>query len=401
MKKSALRIVALILMLLMLFTACAPVSDVNGGETTDENTTKAPITEIEDDDEDDEDDEDYTTGTVEATTEEPTTVPETTEPEVTEPEVTEPEVTEPEVTEPEVTEPEVTEPEVTEPAVKENKKILMIGNSFCYYFVEELYAMAAADGYDLTVANLYKSGCSVSEHWMNGVTQKQDYYQFYVTTSEGRTLVSEVTKFDDALAYDDWDVISLQQHFYPDLALNASRAVQMTKTYAKNLYKYIREKNPDAELYWQQTWAYQVGYGVADKYVTDSPKVDTAIADVATQTTTYQNIKAASQTIANENNVKLVPSGDAWQIARADSRVGDDMCARLGVNADLGDYYHDGDIGGGQYLNACVWYEVVMGESCIGNTWRPDYELSEEKIVALQEAAHAAVAAVYGEDHAK
>ena len=394
MKKSALRIVALILMLLMLFTACAPVSDVNGGETTDEKTTEAPTTENND-----EEDEDCTTGentTVESTTEEPTTEEATTE-EPTTDEVTTEEPTTDEVTTEEVT----TEPVPVEPAVKENKKILMIGNSFCYYFVEELYAMAAADGYDLTVANLYESGCSVSEHWMYGVSQNQDYYQFFVTTSEGRKQITEVTKFDQALAYDDWDVISLQQHFYPDLALNASKAVQMTKSYAKNLYKHIREKNPDAELYWQQTWAYQVGYAVSSKYGSLACPQDTAIADAATQALTHQNIKSTSQTIAQDNNVKLVPSGDAWQIARADSRVGDDMCARLGVNDNLGDYYHDGDIGGGQYLNACVWYEVIMGESCIGNTWRPSYELSEEKIVALQEAAHAAVAAVYGADHAK
>jgi hypothetical protein len=39
-----------------------------------------------------------------------------------------------------------------------------------------------------------------------------------------------------------------------------------------------------------------------------------------------------------------------------------------------------------------VWYEVLTGNSCIGNTWRPNYELSEERIAALQQAAHEAVA---------
>ena len=59
---------------------------------------------------------------------------------------------------------------------------------------------------------------------------------------------------------------------------------------------------------------------------------------------------------------------------------------------DKGDYGHDGDIGGGQYLNACVWYEILTGNSCVGNTFRPSYELSEEKIAVLQAAAHQAVA---------
>ena len=53
--------------------------------------------------------------------------------------------------------------------------------------------------------------------------------------------------------------------------------------------------------------------------------------------------------------------------------------------------YLDG--AGGQYLNACVWFETLTGQSCIGNTWRPDtYELSESMIAALQQAAHRAVA---------
>ena len=47
---------------------------------------------------------------------------------------------------------------------------------------------------------------------------------------------------------------------------------------------------------------------------------------------------------------------------------------------------------GGQYLNACVWFECITGKSCIGNPWRPKkYTLSEERIDLLQRAAHQAV----------
>ena len=207
-------------------------------------------------------------------------------------------------------------------------------------------------------------------------------------------MASAQSTFDYALEYRDWDVISLQQHFYPDMALNYNFAVGQTQDYAKDVYDYIKDKNPNADLYWHQTWAYQVGYAVESKH-------DTPIPDAQTQKTTHENIKAACEVIAEDNGVKLIPAGDAWQMAREDSRIGDVLCARAGVNGGLGDYYHDGDIGGGQYLNACVWYEVLTGKSCVGNTWRPSYELSEEKIAALQEVAHATVAAVYGEDYAK
>ena len=60
---------------------------------------------------------------------------------------------------------------------------------------------------------------------------------------------------------------------------------------------------------------------------------------------------------------------------------------------------HNGDVGGGQYLSACVWFETLTGRSCIGNTFRPvythngqEYTLSEELVTILQQAAHQAVA---------
>ena len=74
------------------------------------------------------------------------------------------------------------------------------------------------------------------------------------------------------------------------------------------------------------------------------------------------------------------------------------MCARLAVNGGEGDYLHDGDVGGGQYLSACVWFETLTGRSCVGNPFRPvyklkdkEYFLSEELIEILQNAAHQAV----------
>ena len=305
--------------------------------------------------------------------------------------------------------------ETTAPEKKE-LKLLMIGNSFCTRYPEELYGIAKEAGYDFTVVSLYESGCPVSDHW-KWLNDGSREYVLYVTSTKyrGNRATVKVGKnqkvtIQEALDYaknslgGDWDVISLQQHFYPDLALNYNKAYITTSASSKLLSERIREEHPDSLLLWLETWAYQVGYAVADKYVDDNdpaPK-DTPIADVETQTKTYETIKAVSYKIAEENNVNIVPCGDAWQIARADARVGDNMCARLDKNKTLGDYYHDGDIGGGQYLNGCVWFEVLTGKSCIGNTWRPDnYELSEEMIAGAQEAAHAAVAAVYGEDYAK
>ena len=102
--------------------------------------------------------------------------------------------------------------------------------------------------------------------------------------------------------------------------------------------------------------------------------------------------------MAEEYGIGRVNLGEAWQNVRRGGY--DNLCARLIINNGEGDYYHDGDIGGGQYLTACTWFEVITGQSCIGNTWRPnDYHLNEKKALALQQHAHNAVAAFHGEDY--
>ena len=99
-------------------------------------------------------------------------------------------------------------------------------------------------------------------------------------------------------------------------------------------------------------------------------------------------------------SVKSVGRFDKHGRADGDQRrksIGGGVRIGKGEN-NQGDGYHYGDIGGGQYLNACVWFEILTGKSCIGNPYRPLYmddpELSpsEELVLMLQKAAHEAVA---------
>ena len=63
--------------------------------------------------------------------------------------------------------------------------VLMIGNSGCYYYVEELYGVAKAAGINMKVCNLYYSGCPMEKHW-TWWKQNQSNYQFFVTDGNGR-----------------------------------------------------------------------------------------------------------------------------------------------------------------------------------------------------------------------
>lgn len=119
-----------------------------------------------------------------------------------------------------------------------------------------------------------------------------------------------------------------------------------------------------------------------------------------------QGVAAA---VAEKYGLKIAPTGDALEKIRDLELFNTPVegvpitdvspFTRVANNKLVDDGVHDGDMGGGQYLNACVWFEVITGKSCIGNTFRPQYtyagydcSLSGEKISTLQNAAHEAVA---------
>ena len=364
MKMPCLKLLSMILILLMVLTSCGTAGVQGDSDTID--TVEAVATDAE--------------ATDEITTEE-VIMNETTTEVVT-------------------TDTATTEAATTEAPVekKQIKNILMIGNSACSYYVQEFCGIASADGYEINLANLYKSGGQLYKHYYSYLNDTR-IAKLYLTTSKRRREVASFS-FKEALEYankylgGDWDVISLQGGGMNSLLGDKKKDEQENFKYATELYNYIRENHPDVTLYWHQTWAYELGYG---KDKGEAYQMN----DVEHQKNMYQIKKDIAYSVAEQNNVKIGPTGDAWEIARKNELIGTTLCKRLAINNGEGDYYHDGDIGGGQYLNACVWYEVLLGESCVGNTWRPTYELSEEKIAILQQAAHEAVAAVYGADYAK
>ena len=265
-------------------------------------------------------------------------------------------------------------------------KILAIGNSFCFRLVEELYGVAHAAGEEVLIANLYHAGCTVNAHW-TWLNDGSPNYDLWFTTSMGRWVNVNIKTIEGAINYyDDWDIITLQQHFAPERTTDYNTALKSCDPYVKNLYDHLKTVQPNAKLYWHQTWAYSTAHS--------------SIGTEAVQTNQYNQIKAVSDYLAEQNGVPQIPCGDAWVLARANPVVTADPC--------LDDNYHDGDETGGQYLNACVWFETLFGKSCVGNTWRPtqnwypnSYTLSESLISALQNAAHEAVAEMHGDNYAK
>ena len=99
-------------------------------------------------------------------------------------------------------------------------------------------------------------------------------------------------------------------------------------------------------------------------------------------------------------------AGAAWTEARVLNETAGllpygGLCARLDVNkfgnmsVHSGDGYHDGDIGGGQLLNAYVWYMTITVDTDLSDSaYAPvyqyvtlEYPISEDMINMLKTAA--------------
>ncbi len=306
--------------------------------------------------------------------------------------------------------------------------VLMIGCSFSNYYLDELVAMAKESGVYMTAVRSYKSAAMAYEHWnwllddYPRLTRRVVYPK-----ADGSGITNELLEMDytykEILAFRDWDVISVQDHYGIETSHADGEGICMdySMPYLPNIFRYLDVNYPEADLYLNETWAFQVGHGYSwtpsdataegDEWVNPwtSPYVDYTIengrivdSEITGGTTSkddslimknytqqiqhYNNIKKTCYTVSESTGVPMIPCGDAWQIARYSDVIMDQLCNR----GSRSDGYHDGEEGGGQYLNACVWYEMLVGD-CRGNTWRPSYNLSEEKIEVLQNAAHQAV----------
>ena len=275
-------------------------------------------------------------------------------------------------------------------------KVLFISNSTCYYLADELYGLLSAAGYGNAVLGLvYKAGCSVQQHeiWRR---EGAANYQFRIWDQNGYRTVDHYS-LQDALDYAAWDVISFDNNAASFASGDIQQSLDQAEPYFGELYRAVYQQHPQSRYLWHQVWANEIGYSAAFKMET-----------MEQRQRVYQAKKGVMEYMRQTYGLEAVPTGDAWETVRdlplftmpmkglAIDRF--TLCTRIRNGQLYDDFSHDGDMGGGQYLNACVWFEVLTGKSCIGNPFRPQYtyegidcSLTEEKIAVLQMAAHAAV----------
>ena len=264
-------------------------------------------------------------------------------------------------------------PEQPNPENDKVLKVLVIGNSFSTGWPDELNGLLAEKEIKAEIWTVYYSGCSLTMHW-NWLENGRKNYRLRHHKQEGGTDDFNEVGLDYCLKKRNWDVISLQHDYGATLNtdFDAETFHKRANLTAKKLYDYIRERYPKSRLVFHEEWAYNVGWSRNGK----------SVATKEVQEKMYHNIHRHATSVHEQNGVQVIPSGTAWQIARARDDSWD--MTR--------DQYHDGPATGGQYLNACVWFESLTGQSCVGSTWRPSaLEISAEQMTILQNVAHEAV----------
>ena len=297
------------------------------------------------------------------------------------------------------TKEEETKEALPDPKEDNELNVFFVSNSTCYYFTDELYGLLTAAGYEnVTLALAYYSGCPLEKHY-NWLQQDYAGYQLRIIDERGLTTRDNYS-LRMAMNIKNWDVISFDNNSASFGSGNAEKAIDIAEPYFGKLHEYMKKNFPDARLLWHQVWAAEIG----------AKKSTFEVNDVAKRTQIYQAKHDVMLHMMDTYGIEGVPTGDAWEKVRdlplfttvpksLPEVTRFTLCSRIMKNKFYDDFGHDGDIGGGQYLNACVWFEILTGKSCVGNTFRPEYiwngidlSLSEEKIAVLQKAAHEAVA---------
>ena len=292
--------------------------------------------------------------------------------------------------------------------------ILMIGSSWCSYYSEEIWGIANSMGVEVRVCNVYYSGCPMTKYYNDWVAGKADY-SFFEATGLTRKSYGSGKTLEWCLARGEWDVITMQESgFNHKYGQTAQEHWDEMGYCADALLSYMREQFPETTIYFHQTWSYQKGYNKNGLQVT----TDQWQAEQVQQNKDFANILRST---LNEKypdlNIGRIATGEAWQLVRegwGGFDPYDKLCARLGTSAfnqltgytdpddpHEGDYSHDGDIGGGQYLNGLVWFLQIMKDRGVEYTadqitWEPSYSSTVANRFNGEQLRQAAWEVVYG-----
>jgi hypothetical protein len=276
-------------------------------------------------------------------------------------------------------------------------RLLTVGNSFSRNATHYLGDLAKAAGNTLVQHSAVISGGTMAQHWEKAERFEKDPQDPGGLYSTKRSLKQE-------LQAEPWDFVTIQQ------ASTRSHDLATYRPYASRLQAYSKRYASEAEVLVHQTWAYRCD----DRRFSPTNSIP---GEPITQEAMYQGLTRAYRTIAVELGAHLLPVGDAFHLADTDPQWGfrpdpkfDPKRAQPPTLPDQTHSLHQGwwwkgqkngkstlamdghhANAAGEYLGACVWYEVLFRDSVVGNTFIPA-GVDPAYARFLQETAHRAVA---------
>jgi len=270
-------------------------------------------------------------------------------------------------------------------------RILTIGNSFTDSLTAYFPQVAASAGCRLVFDRANFGGCELERHW--SYIQAEEASEICRIYQGGK-------KLRDILARG-WDIVTIQQ------ASHSSWRAETFQPFATNIFNYVREHAPEAEVAVQQTWAYRA----------DDPRLMPGGEWGIDQTGMYDRLTENYRTLARKHNLRIIPTGYAVRLSRAaeekpfrnydpallDTLRWPDLPPQAGDVVGRAFYAKDPESGElklrrdlihlncrGQYLQACVWTSFLFGRRTDAISFVPE-ELDDRDAATLRRVAQQAV----------
>ncbi len=285
-------------------------------------------------------------------------------------------------------------------------RLLTIGNSFAESALKFLPQIAeSAPDCKLIYIKANHPGCELSRHWRyiqeeDGVIAPEPKFD-----KDGKDITPKdiirygggKSKLKDLLKSDKWDIVTIQQ------ASTFSWQNDSYFPYAKEIYDYVKKYSPQAEVVFQQTWAYRI----------DEPRLKKW---EITQQEMYEKLTQAYNDAAKKLKVRQIPTGYAVQLFREKSAkkfveytedeiknltppnvlpLAIDPAGFMSWKKDKNgklylskDAFHLNDRGA--YLQGCLWFAFLFNEPTSKIKFAPD-ALSKDEAKFVREIAQKAL----------
>jgi lysophospholipase L1-like esterase len=189
-------------------------------------------------------------------------------------------------------------------AERDSLKLFTIGNSFADYPLSYLPALAKAGGKTLVIGRANPGGCSLERHalYLAQAEANDPAGRVYPAFGALKTGQTTLVTLPEALSADKWDIVTIQQW---------SQQSYKPETYhpaVDQIIAGIRKYAPQAEIVIQETWAYRDDHNFFHKD------------DGFTPEKMHQGLRAAYHQLAADTGFRIIPTGDAIELARQTPR---------------------------------------------------------------------------------